>query len=87
MKFGPVPVSDAVGDILAHSVHVRGKRLRKGAVLSASDVEAMISEGMETVIVAQLEAGDLPENEAASRLASAIVDPDADYLKITEAFT
>jgi molybdenum cofactor cytidylyltransferase len=33
MDFGPVPLSQADGCILAHSVAVLGGRLRKGAAL------------------------------------------------------
>ena len=41
MNFGPVPVADAVGAILAHSVRLDGRRLRKGVVLTARDVSAL----------------------------------------------
>ena len=87
MKFGPVHTSNAVGAILAHSVKIGGKRIRKGAVLSIGDIDCLISGGVSEVVVARLEDGDVPENEAARRLAGAISDPYDCGLKITEAFT
>ena len=51
MNFGPVPVADAVGAILAHSVRLDGRRLRKGVVLTARDVSALARGGpMEKLI-------------------------------------
>ena len=41
MNFGAVPVADAIGAILAHSVRLEGRRLRKGLVLTAQDVAAL----------------------------------------------
>ena len=38
MKFGPVACAAAEGAILAHSVRVGDRRLRKGTVLAAGDV-------------------------------------------------
>ena len=38
MKFGPVPVGDAVGAILAHSVKHAGGMFKKGRVLTADDI-------------------------------------------------
>ena len=68
MKFGPVPVASAIGATLAHSQTLGGKRYRKGRVLTGDDVAAMAAAGVGDVTVAQLEAGDVSENEAARRL-------------------
>jgi molybdenum cofactor cytidylyltransferase len=88
MKFGPVPVAQALGAILAHS-HPSGEgRLRKGRVLEAADLAALAAEGCSSVVVAQLEPGDLDENTAAARLAAALVpDPAAQGLNRSDAFT
>lgn len=72
MKFGAIPVADALGAILAHSVAVPGGRLRKGQVLDPADVTRLISGGHGMVTVAQLEDGDLDEDVAAKRLATAL---------------
>ena len=71
MKFGPVPVASAIGATLAHSQTLGGKRYRKGRVLTDSDVAAMAAAGVGDVTVAQLEAGDIGENDAARRLGEA----------------
>lgn len=88
MKFGPVPVEQALGAILAHSVDLQGKRLRKGVTLEAAHLADLAAAGHEHVIVAKLDAGDVHENEAAAQLAAALVpDPDAAGLRLTEPFT
>jgi molybdenum cofactor cytidylyltransferase len=69
MKFGPVAVTDAAGAYLAHASEVGEIRLRKGKLLTAEDVAALLRAGVETVIAAQLEAGDVGEDEAAERIA------------------
>ncbi|MFT5180802.1 MAG: molybdenum cofactor cytidylyltransferase [Alphaproteobacteria bacterium] len=71
MKFGPVPVASAIGATLAHSQTLGGKRYRKGRVLTGDDVAALEAAGVGAVTVAQLEAGDIGENEAARRLGEA----------------
>ena len=88
MKFGPVPVSAAQGAILAHSVDLDGKRLRKGVTLEASHIAALIAAGHDSVIVARLDATDVHENTAAAALAAALVpDPAAAGLRLTAPFT
>ena len=88
MKFGPVPLSAAEGAILAHSVALPSGRLRKGQVLRADHLADMAGEGMTEVICAQPDPGDVGENEAAARLAAALVpDPAAVHLQLTEPFT
>jgi molybdenum cofactor cytidylyltransferase len=78
MEFGPVPLDNAEGAILAHSVAMGPKRMRKGRVLKAEDIEALRAAGVAEVVVARLGAGDVHEDEAALRLARAVVpDPAA----------
>lgn len=77
MKFGPVPVEDALGAILAHSMPLQGgKRLRKGLVLTGDDIAALQTAGHDEITVARLDASDTGEDEAARRIAAAMV-PDA----------
>jgi len=88
MKFGPVPVSDAAGSILAHSVAIPGDKLRKGLVLTPEHIAQLSDAGLAEVIAARLDPGDCHEDEAAQRLASALTpDPLAACLRVTEAFT
>ena len=84
MKFGPVPVTEAAGAILAHAVPLKKGRLRKGQVLSADDVMALQAAGLEKVIVARLDPGDLNENDAAAALANALAGAG---LRVTRAAT
>ena len=73
MKFGPVPPADAVGAILAHSLGVGGKRLKKGRILTQADARALADAGINAVTVARPDPGDILEDEAAQRIAAAIL--------------
>lgn len=86
MKFGPVPVDEAVGTILAHSLHVGDLHLRKGNVLGSQEIRALRDAKVQQVIVAQLDPGDVDENVAATRLAAALLEG-CDTLHATEATT
>ncbi len=86
MKFGKVPLKDAVGTVLAHSLSVKGDRLRKGRVISADDVTRMRAAGLTEVIAARLDPGDVDENTAAAQLAKAIMGR-ATGLTASAAFT
>ncbi len=72
MKFGPVPLDEAEGAILAHSAMVGDKRFRKARVLTAEDVADMRAAGMNEVIVAVLDESDIEENDAATRITEAL---------------
>jgi molybdenum cofactor cytidylyltransferase len=75
MKFGATPLTEAQGAILAHSVKVGGRMLRKGRALTAADIEMLKAAGKESVVAARLEPGDVGENDAADRVATALVCP------------
>ncbi|MFC5387648.1 NTP transferase domain-containing protein [Aquamicrobium segne] len=72
MKYGPVPIDQAQGALLAHSITASGKRIRKAHILSAEDIETLRAAHIEQVVVAILEEGDIEENEAATRIAAAL---------------
>ncbi len=74
MKFGKVATSSALGTVLAHSVALPKGRLRKGLVLEQGDVDALLAAGHADVTVAQIEAGDVSENDAADSLADSILE-------------
>ncbi len=84
MKFGQVPVERAEGLILAHRVHLPGGALKKGRVLSASDVAALKEAKIEAVSGARLDARDVAEDEAAEQVATAVRGPG---LGLGKAFT
>lgn len=72
MKFGPVPVAQAAGCIAAHSVRGGTVIVRKGAAITDGDVARLTEAGLAELIAVRLEAGDIGENEAATRLAAAL---------------
>lgn len=72
MEFGEIPVADAAGAILAHSVgHAKGV-FKKGRVLSVSDIELLGASGISRVFAARLGSDEVPEDEAAQALAARI---------------
>jgi molybdenum cofactor cytidylyltransferase len=73
VRFGPVPVVDAEGTLLAHAVKVGKARFAKARRLTAEDVALLRSEGVQTVIVAALGPDDIEENDAAARVAAALM--------------
>ncbi len=84
MKFGPVVLVEAEGTVLAHSAKLLNGRLAKGHLLSAADLSALEAAGLTEVVVAQLEVGDLLEDDAAQQIADAI---DRDHLTFSPAAT
>ena len=75
MIFGPTPLEEAKGAVLAHTVRLTGKVIKKGTVLDEAAIAMLREAGKREVITARLEAGDVPENEAADRIADALVAP------------
>ncbi len=75
MIFGPTRLEEADGAILAHTLRLPERVLRKGSVLDAGAVAALQEAGYAEVIAARLEPGDVGENEAADRLANALMVP------------
>jgi molybdopterin biosynthesis enzyme len=73
MKFGPVPLDEAEGKILAH--HIAGPNgghaFRKGKPLGPGDIAALRELGRKTVFAAELEPGDIDEDTAAACVARA----------------
>ena len=72
MKFGPVPIDEAVGCILAHGALAGAEKIKKGTLLEARHVGALKAHGIEEVIAARLDPGDVTEDQAAARLAKAM---------------
>lgn len=75
MKFGELPLAEAQGAALAHSIVLPGRALKKGRVLTTEDIAALKAAGKTTVIAAKLEPGDVGENEAAAMAAEALAAP------------
>ena len=75
MKFGTIPLKNAEGAILAHSLKAGKRRLKKGRILTPGDLELLEAAGYGTIMAAQLEAGDFGEDEAAAALAETAAGP------------
>ncbi|MGI4950654.1 MAG: NTP transferase domain-containing protein [Janthinobacterium lividum] len=78
MIFGPVALDEAEGCILAHTQRLPGLAIKKGSRLDAAAITALRTAGRDPVIAARLEPGDVPEDQAASRLADALITPGLD---------
>jgi len=84
VKFGRLAVANGEGAILAHAIRQSGLALRKGEVLDAAQIDALRAAGIQTVIAATLEPGDIHEDEAARRLAARLA---GDNVRLERAFT
>jgi len=69
MKFGPTPIEDAEGAVLAHGVRIDGVAFKKGDTVTRDRRLALTRAGVTSVVAARLEAGDVGEDEAALKLA------------------
>lgn len=86
MKFGPIPTQNALGAILAHSADLPDGRMRKGKMLTKTDIARLKAHGCQRVTVAQLDPDDVHEDAAAAQLATAFV-PGTAPLRLTQATT
>ncbi|MEP4195432.1 MAG: molybdopterin-binding protein [Aliishimia sp.] len=89
MKFGPVPVGQAVDAVLAHSMEAQHQpsegtgvyRIAKGTKLTPAHIADLSLGGHVDVTVARFEDGDVEENTAATQLAHALV-PNPEQLNL-----
>ena len=84
MKFGPVPVGESCGALVAHGVQTDGLVLKKGDRIAPHHIETLHRAGIESIVVAALEDGDVDENVAARHLAESVA---GSGLRIERAFT
>jgi len=84
MKFGKVPLDAAQGAILAHSLRAGERRFKKGHRLDAGDVAQLLECGIHEAVVAQIEGGDVREDDAAARIAKAAA---GENVRVAAAFT
>jgi molybdenum cofactor cytidylyltransferase len=75
MKFGPEPAGEVAGALLAHSIALPGRVVKKGRLLTESDAADLAAAGVQEVIVARLDPEDVPEDAAAEALAQALAGP------------
>ncbi len=72
-----MPLHEAAGCVLAHTHRLAGRVLHKGSIVDAAAIAALESAGRSHIIAAKLDPGDMAEDEAAWRLAQALVAPEA----------
>jgi len=72
VKFGAVPLDEALDAVAVHSVRLPGIELRKGTLLNPAVIERLREAGITDIVVARPEPGDIDENEAAATVAAAI---------------
>jgi len=83
MKFGPVPLADAEGAIVAHSQHLASGVVPKGTVVRNGVAARLAAAGVEEIVVAQPGAGDVLENAAAVRIARAVAGANLRHAPVT----
>ena len=84
MKFGPVPIADAIGATAVHSIRQGDFVLKKGTRIGLSEIAALKAVGIKEITVACLDAGDVPEDQAAAEIAEGIK---GEGLRADQAFT
>ncbi len=84
MKFGPVPVAEAENAILAHGLRLEALTLKKGQIVTAARRRALSEAGVEEIVAARLEPGDVGEDEAARLLAERLA---GGHLRLEPPFT
>ena len=84
MIFGEVSVDKALGCVLAHSIRLPDRRLKKGLRIGVQEIAQLNDANLTSVVVARLEPGDVDEDEAAKRVAEVVR---GDHVDTTEPFT
>ncbi len=84
MKFGAIPVGEAENAILAHGLRLDALTLKKGQIVTAARRRALSEAGVEEIVAARLEPGDVGEDEAARLLAERLAGA---HLRLEPPFT
>jgi molybdenum cofactor cytidylyltransferase len=84
MKFGAVPVAEALGATAVHSIRTGDLVLKKGTLIRAEEIAALQAAGVKEIVVSRLEPGDVSEDEAAADIAAALK---GDGARLDRAFT
>jgi molybdenum cofactor cytidylyltransferase len=84
VQFGWMTLGEALGAICVHSVRLPERVVKKGTLLGEGELAALAAGGVERVVAARLEPGDIGEDEAARRLAVAV---SGDAVRVERPFT
>ena len=71
MKFARFPLSELEGALLGHSIRTGDISFKKGRILNAHDIASLRAAGLEKVVAAVLEPGDVMEDIAATTVTEA----------------
>ncbi|MGJ4856196.1 NTP transferase domain-containing protein [Labrys sp. La1] len=70
MFFGEISIDQALGGVAVHSIRKGGLVLKKGTHIRPTEIEALRREGVESIVIARLDPGDVGEDIAAERIAA-----------------
>jgi molybdenum cofactor cytidylyltransferase len=84
MRFGYVPLAEAVGAISAHAVRAGEMVLRKGSLVTAELAAKLGAAGVTGLVAARLDAEDVHEDEAAAALAARLAGA---HIRVDAPFT
>lgn len=84
MRFGAMPLEEARDGIAVHSIRSGNFVLKKGTIIDDAQIAALRNAGIGTIVVAQLEDGDVPEDMAALEIAAAAA---GERVRVDRAFT
>ena len=84
MIFGEFPIQECKDSILAHTLKLPQKTIKKGSIIGDNEIELIEKSNLEKIWVAKLEPNDLHENDAATMLANSLSN---EYCKAETAFT
>jgi len=65
-------VAESEGAVLAHSIRIPEGSFKKGRILSREDVSTLRTAGIEKIVGARLDPGDVPEDLGATQIAKAV---------------
>jgi molybdenum cofactor cytidylyltransferase len=84
MKFGPMAPAEALGAVAVHSIRKGELVLKKGTRIGEAEAAALRAAGIEEIVVARIEPGDVSEDEAAANIAAAVA---GERVRVDPAFT
>ncbi len=84
MRFGPVAPRDAEGAVAVHSIRKGELVLKKGTLIGEREIAALEAAGIDEIVVARVEAGDVSEDTSAAEIAAAVA---GEGVRVDRAFT
>jgi molybdenum cofactor cytidylyltransferase len=72
MKFGSVPIAEAIGATAVHSIRQGDFVLKKGTLIGPAEVAALKAADVKEITVARLDPGDVSEDQAAADIAATV---------------